>query len=185
MQLILIRHGQPDYNVLEGKHWKGFGRDMAPLTEKGIRQAEEAAAHTLLEGCELLLTSPFTRTMHTAAIISGKTGIPMQVEVDLHEWMPDRDQEYASGEEAARLYDEFYAWKGVHPPGRIMPWESITEMDARILPVIERYRKAGYRKIAAAVHGEVMRRFLGRENIAYCEVCRVVYDDSFQPFQWK
>ena len=40
MHLLLIRHGEPDYTVVTERKFKGHGRDLAQLTEKGIRQAE-------------------------------------------------------------------------------------------------------------------------------------------------
>ena len=39
----LIRHGEADYSELMEHHFFGFGRDLAPLSEKGIIQAEETA----------------------------------------------------------------------------------------------------------------------------------------------
>lgn len=39
----LIRHGEADYNKLMEYRFFGFGRDLAPLSEKGILQANETA----------------------------------------------------------------------------------------------------------------------------------------------
>ena len=34
MQLILIRHGEPDYSPCDQRGFSGFGRDLAPLAKK-------------------------------------------------------------------------------------------------------------------------------------------------------
>ncbi|MDY3908897.1 MAG: phosphoglycerate mutase family protein, partial [Eubacterium sp.] len=47
---------------------------MAPLTELGIKQAEEVSLSPLLEGCQVIVSSPYTRALQTAAIISKNTG---------------------------------------------------------------------------------------------------------------
>lgn len=58
---------------------------MAPLTELGIKQAEEVSLSPLLEGCQVIVSSPYTRALQTAAIISKNTGLNIKVEVDIHE----------------------------------------------------------------------------------------------------
>ena len=35
MKIIFVRHGEPDYRVLEERSYTGFGMDLAPLSEKG------------------------------------------------------------------------------------------------------------------------------------------------------
>ena len=66
----LIRHGEPIYdNMLEKGFW-GFGRDFAPLSEKGIEQAEITAKDIRLKSAEIIVSSPYTRAMQTAQIIS-------------------------------------------------------------------------------------------------------------------
>lgn len=63
---------------------------MAPLTELGIKQAEEVSLSPLLEGCQVIVSSPYTRALQTAAIISKNTGLDIKVEVDIHEFIPDK-----------------------------------------------------------------------------------------------
>ena len=41
MKIIFVRHGEPDYRVLEERSYTGFGMDLAPLSEKGWQQAQE------------------------------------------------------------------------------------------------------------------------------------------------
>ena len=79
MKLILVRHGEPTYEQVGKRGYIGQGRDLAILTEKGIRQAEEAAKDPRLIGAELIVSSPYTRALHTAAIISKNTNLDIKV----------------------------------------------------------------------------------------------------------
>ena len=97
----LIRHGQPDYSGLESHGFFGFGRAFAPLSPQGIVQAEAAARDPRLKNAEFIVSSPYTRALQTAQIISRETGLPVVVDLDLHEWMPDRTNQLASGQESA------------------------------------------------------------------------------------
>lgn len=40
-EFIMVRHGEPDYSVVD--EWAGIAmaKNFAPLTEKGIRQIQE------------------------------------------------------------------------------------------------------------------------------------------------
>ena len=39
MDLLLVRHGEPDYSDVDKRGYAGHGRDLAKLTEKGVQQA--------------------------------------------------------------------------------------------------------------------------------------------------
>ena len=84
MELVLIRHGQPDYSEVTERKYIGHGRDLAKLTELGKEQAEKVSRDARLDGAEIILSSPYTRALQTAAIISKNTGIPIEVETHLH-----------------------------------------------------------------------------------------------------
>lgn len=47
MKIIFVRHGEPDYSMLDEletpRLYSGFGRDLAPLTGKGRSLAKEVA----------------------------------------------------------------------------------------------------------------------------------------------
>ena len=53
MEFVLIRHGDPDYSacVRGGINGQGFG--LVPLSEKGLQQARQVAAHPALAGAQL------------------------------------------------------------------------------------------------------------------------------------
>lgn len=98
----LVRHGDANYeHMFENGFW-GFGRDFATLSEKGKQQAEITAKDARLKNAELIVSSPYTRALQTAQIISRETGIRVEVDIDLHEWMPDETNQYKTSEESLR-----------------------------------------------------------------------------------
>lgn len=72
--LYLVRHGQPDYSGLQERGMFGFGRDLAPLSPLGIQQAEKSAKDPRLKQAERIVSSPYTRALQTAQIISLRPG---------------------------------------------------------------------------------------------------------------
>ena len=87
-----IRHGQMDTSMAGEKFYKGFSYNMMTLSEKGIQQIHDTAKDERLSGADLIIASPFGRTMHSAAILSKELNVEMKVETDLHEWLADGDQ---------------------------------------------------------------------------------------------
>lgn len=110
----LIRHGEPDYDAVADLGFFGFGRDLAPLTEMGIKQAEKTANDSRLQAADIIISSPYTRALQTAAIISRKINKGIIIEPWLHEWIADKTNTLSSGEEAAELSIEFNKYKGVY-----------------------------------------------------------------------
>lgn len=183
MEIVLIRHGKPDYAPVDEKGFIGHGRSMAPLTEEGVHQAEVAADNTMLAGVQLIVSSPYTRALQTAAIISRKTGIPLTVEIDLREWEPDQTYQY-NGEESRVLHQDFSACKGVWPEGETRRWEQIDGIIRRIDPVFRTYYERGYGKIAVVAHGGVIRRLTGQGIVPYCTPETVYYDGHYDYHGW-
>lgn len=184
MEVIMIRHGEPDYTQTDSRGFVGQGRDMAPLTEFGVQQAETAAEDPRLNGIELILSSPYTRALQTAAIISRKTGIPLTVEVDLHELICDKTFQLGGAENISAQFRAFIQAKGICPPDEECPWETIDEIAARAKAVLDRYAAQGYRKIAVVAHGGVIRRFTGIAEITHCSLSVVDYHSDFTCFGW-
>lgn len=89
MEVIMIRHGEPDYTPCNDRLFIGHGKDLCPLTDKGIEQAKEVALNPLLAGAQIILSSPYTRALQTAAYIATAVRLDIKVEVDLREWQPD------------------------------------------------------------------------------------------------
>ena len=184
MKIIFIRHGEPDKSEVDKRGFMGQGRDLAPLTSQGIRQAEAVSSNPLLKDCQLIVSSPYTRALQTAAIISKNTGLPIQVEVNIHEFIPDKTFQLKGEAENKALHKDFLQCHGEYPPGEWRKWETITEIISRTKPVLDKYVDLGYAKIIVVAHGGVIRRYTGMEWIDYCEVFDVNYSKDFQCFGW-
>lgn len=174
MILYLIRHGKPDYSPVDIRGFAGFGRDLAPLSKEGIKQVEETAKDERLRDAQIILSSPYTRALQTAAIISREIGIRVTVEVDLHEWIPDETYQYQSSEQSAELAQEFTKYCGVYPEGRKMRWETLKNMRCRMRNVVERY--VDYEKVVIVGHGMSLRTLAYIEEMGPGEIVECVYE---------
>ncbi len=184
MKIVFIRHGEPDITGVDKRGFIGQGRDLAPLTELGIKQAEEVSFSPLLEGCQVIVSSPYTRALQTAAILSKNTGLDIKVEVDIHEFIPDKTFQVKGEEENKILHKDFIQCMGEYPAGETRRWETITEIIHRTRPVFDKYVDLGYERIIVVSHGGVIRRYTGAGFIAHCEAREVDYAKDFTCFGW-
>ncbi|MDF2871071.1 MAG: putative proteinB [Anaerocolumna sp.] len=60
----LIRHGHTDYTPCDERGYKGHGRDLASLSERGVQEAESTARDLRLLKAEIIISSPYTRALH-------------------------------------------------------------------------------------------------------------------------
>ena len=172
--LYLIRHGEADYGEMMEKGFWGFGRSFAPLSQNGINQAETIANDARLKSAELIVSSPYTRALQTAAIISRVTGLKICIEVDLHEWEPDKLNLYTTSEEAFMLTHEFNLHKGVYPEGQQMRWETLEEVKSRMRRVADKY--TDYNKVIFVGHGMAFRTLTYIEQMKPAEIVECAYN---------
>lgn len=169
----LVRHGEADYSEMLEKGFYGFGRSFAPLSETGINQAEMAAKDDRLKSAELIVSSPYTRALQTASIISRETGLKICVEVDLHEWEPDKTNKYTTSEEAFMLTREFNSYKGQYPKEQQMRWETLDELRKRMRSVADKY--VNYDKVIFVGHGMAFRTLTYIEQMKPAEIIECNY----------
>jgi broad specificity phosphatase PhoE len=166
----LVRHGEPNWALKDERNLIGAMRDYVPLTEKGAQQAEQLIdIYPHLAECDLILSSPYTRSLQTAAIMNRRMGLPLQVEFDLHEWTPDNWQ--ASGiEEIIELMRDYKKHSGIYPAGEIKVWESKESLVDRLENVLNKYLDKS--KVLVVCHGMVMAALLEQdvEDIDFCTV---------------
>lgn len=86
MELIIVRHGQPE-NAVDGA-----------LTALGEEQAQRTAARLAEAGVKYILSSPLLRALGTASIIAERLDLPIIVWHDLRE---GNDKPYTGLERAA------------------------------------------------------------------------------------
>ena len=163
MKIIFIRHGEPDYSLLEEAGYTGFGLDLAPLSAAGRRMATEAADNPLLEQAEILISSSVTRALETASYLIRDRQLPLFVEPLLHEW-----QVYESGtekfEQARKL---FFENSGELPARSPIQYETSEQMKARFFSALSKYRN--YETVALVAHRMLIRQFVADQQIDFCQ----------------
>jgi len=150
---LLIRHGEPRYDEVLERGYFGMGYELGKLTDLGIKQAEQRALDPKLKNADIIISSPYTRSLQTAAIISRITNIPLTVENDLHEWMPDTTHKFLI-DDYQKLFQEYLDKRGVRDENTKYPWESYKALRTRVLNVLKRYQK--YDKVIVVCHGLVI-----------------------------
>ena len=154
-----IRHGKTDYSQRNTKIYQGFGVNLAPLSDKGMREIAETAKDERLRGADLILSSPYCRALHSAAILSKAIGADIRVETDLHEWLANKAYIYEDDETAEKAYEEYEADGGNYPQGEEHLWESAAAIKARVLAVLRKY--AVYPKVIVTCHGMMIQATTG------------------------
>ncbi len=143
--VVLVRHGEVDRAAL-GEHgpvYTGARFDHVPLSHAGTVQAEQAAAALRSLRPQLILTSPYTRTLQTAAIISRNLDCRFTVDLRLHDWLPVRDGTMVISLALVQAkIREYERWAAGGPLPQERTWETPDEMRARLLSVIRAHRNA-------------------------------------------
>jgi len=78
--LILVRHGQSEWNAHYSRTRVDPNIPDPPLTTEGRRQAAEAAQTLADSGIDRLLVSPYVRALETADVIGGLLKISIEIE---------------------------------------------------------------------------------------------------------
>ena len=152
-EFFLIRHAEPDYTIIDQRHYKGFGNDLAPITQKGVLETENTSKNILLKNADIIITSPYTRTLQTASILSKKLNIDLKVEIDLMEWIPDKTYMYDN-------YSMVVNWRNHYDENngkctyKEDNFEEKDEIILRVKNVLKKY--SNYSKVIVVTHGMVI-----------------------------
>ncbi len=84
--MILVRHGQSEFNVVYGKTRIDPGIRDPNLTDLGCRQAHAAAEAMKGHDVRRLVTSPYTRAIQTATIIAEV----LDLDITVDQWIGER-----------------------------------------------------------------------------------------------
>ncbi len=76
-RMILLRHGQSEFNLLFTATRRDPGIPDPRLTELGHEQAHAAAVALVGENIRRIIVSPYTRALQTAAPIAAALGVPV------------------------------------------------------------------------------------------------------------
>jgi len=165
----LIRHGEPTYKPVDERNFIGHGRDLAPLTESGIKGVNKTAKDNRLENCDIIVSSPYTRALQTAAILSKELGIDLEVDIDLHEWVPDIvNFQHKTSQDCFDLCRDFELYDGIPPENESKVWETAESMKRRMDSVLEKYSK--YQRVIVVCHGMVIRTVKYQKEIEHAEI---------------
>lgn len=157
----LVRHGEAAYDLAHQRRLVGARRELVPLTPKGRAQLEELANDLQGAGADLIVTSPITRALESAAILSRRLDLPIQVEFDLHEWLPDLTFTYDRPEIVSDAYHEMKAMGGEWPLGERQNWEPLSLVSKRVLATLQRYLHI--QAVIVVCHGVVIESLAGVE----------------------
>src|SRR5581483_4691161 len=78
--MILVRHGQSEFNVVFSVTRRDPGIRDPRLTPEGRRQAEAAAEALMGHGIERLIASPYSRALETAEILARRLEVAITVD---------------------------------------------------------------------------------------------------------
>lgn len=171
MKVYLIRHSEPDFSQVDKAGYTGLARDLTRLTPKGIEIAEKAAQDPIFNEVQLLLISPYTRTMQTAQEILKYKQIPTQVELLLHEWRPDKlGTQKPTDKQVQQAYNDYL--NETHHSS--LDFETKDEVKYRVDSVLDQYKNK-YDCIACVTHGGVIAQMTGETVIPYCGIYKIEY----------
>lgn len=187
MKLYLMRHGEPSYTACTQRGLIGQGRDLAALNEAGIEQVLASCEKNLMDvKSEVIFTSPYTRSLQTAALVAGRTGLLTKVVHDLHEWLPDTTFQYKTYQELKAIYADFYKHKGILPRNEdyseYTRWEPLETFRKRIQTALAPYEK-DYESAIVIAHGMVIQSLTGHLT-KYGDVVCIAYDPEKPLDEW-
>lgn len=159
MKIHFIRHGKPNYSNIHNDDPIYFS-NLAPLSDTGVNQANNIN-FDLISNSKIIISSPYTRALQTAAIISKNTNIDIIVEPLLHEWYPDKT--FNSKIKDFNKFNKLYLEKNINE----INCENNEEMLLRLNKIIDKYNS--YDEIIIVGHQRLFSSLISK-NLTYCEV---------------
>jgi len=151
----LIRHGSNDFfnHTLVGR------TPGVHLNDAGNREADELARALAGENIQKILTSPMERCRETAAPLSEKIKIPVEIsnaliEVDFGDWTGKKFKDLDASEDWRR-------WNTFRSGNRVPKGEGMLQIQQRMVGlVLDLHRDFRGQRIALFSHGEPLRAAL-------------------------
>lgn len=149
----LVRHGEPKWSLKDKYHLKESIVDHIPLTKNGVKEATRLAKDERIRNSQIIITSPYTRALHTAAILSRETGMELRVEMQLREWQPDTL--FSMNDE-----DEENDSRNL---GKKKIWLETKSLKGRILEVLDKYSE--YSEVTVVTHEMIINTLVRSRDI--------------------
>jgi broad specificity phosphatase PhoE len=166
-QIYLVRHGQPDYAPVDSRGWPGMAADAAPLTPEGSKQAEAVADLLSGIGATYLVSSPFTRALHSAAIMGHRLALGVRVDYDLRDWLPDSTGSWRGVADVRAAQAELDEYDGEWPEGIRRGWEPLSAVRARAREALARHTASTDGPVLAITHAMVIRALTGERGVEH------------------
>ncbi len=147
MPLWFMRHGETNYNRL-GLCNDDPRRDVS-LTQRGIRQAEQAAGQLRHKPLRRILVSELPRTRQTADIVNRYHHVPIHAAPALNDIRSGFDGQPFTDYFAAIAHDPLHA--------RIRDGESLLDHKQRIVAFLEDLRSRREDAVLIVAHEETLR----------------------------
>lgn len=171
MKIYMIRHGKADYSYGDNHNFIGHGHDLAKLDEEYIKDVIKTSKDKRLKEASLIVSSPYTRALQTAAIISRETGLDIKIEHDLREWEPDTTYQYKA-KEMKELYREYNINNGIAPSDKQVKWETKQHLRDRVQTVIDKYKD--YKCIIFVFHQMAIQSITEADKIEPAEIVEFI-----------
>jgi len=158
--LILVRHGQTDWNV-NGRYmgWTDEG-----LNEEGLRQAGILARRLERWPIGAAYSSPLKRAWRTAETVARPHALPVETAEDLGEMRIGAWEGMFAGDIAARYPDLWKTWRTNPGDFRMPGGESLGEVRERVVRALGLIMDNSEGKMVLAVTHDVVVRLL----VAHC-----------------
>lgn len=164
----LVRHGETSWKTEEIMNAHAKLKNHAPLTKRGIEQLLETAKDERLIEVDLIVSSPYTRALQSAAILSRKLDKDLVVEYNLHEWLLDKYFKRKNINEMNKIIEDFYKNKGIHQNKLDIVWESAESVKCRVEKVMDKYKE--YDKVILVCHQMIIKILTEGKNIIKEEI---------------
>lgn len=158
---IFVRHGEPDYPSTLDWEKMSLAKNFAGLTEQGRDQIKNSCKKLKEYNAEIIVSSPFTRTLEGAAIMARELNLDVIVEHNLYEWQADLTYSIENEDVLRNLVDEYCDLDGFYPEGETRVWETTEMVRTRVIRALEKYKN--YERVIISGHGMMIQAVLGRK----------------------
>jgi probable phosphoglycerate mutase len=149
-ELILIRHGETDWNL---QH-RFQGQIDVPLNARGLAQAARLGERLRSEPLDAIVSSDLQRARQTAAPASDLLGLASEPDPGLREQSFGVLEGLALPEILARHPREWDMWRRHDPEYALPGGENVLSFHARVMAAVRALaRRFGDRRIAVITHG--------------------------------
>lgn len=171
MEIIFVRHSKPDYSNLN-MELSNVLVNLCPLSNEGIKLAEDNKFTVEELSDFIILSSPYTRALQTATIMSAESNKSIIVEPLLHEWLPSKSFSIKCSE----IFERNKKYKDMKKNGTIYEdIETKEEMIERLTTILDKYKDLGYEKIVVFAHSRLISSFLDIKYLDYCQKIKFEY----------